>query len=63
MPGEKKRKLHKERSGQLRLGRVAAALQQDDERINAIFDIVIDEIGSGRVDKLSIKLHKGEDQQ
>ncbi|WP_010271962.1 hypothetical protein [Paenibacillus senegalensis] len=53
---EKKRKLHQERTAEQRLTRVAAALQHCDERIDWIFDTVLDEIDCGRVDELKMRL-------
>ncbi|OPA76252.1 hypothetical protein BVG16_18835 [Paenibacillus selenitireducens] len=57
----KKGKLQQERVDELRLARVADVLKQKDERIDAILDIVLDEIDAGRLDELDNKLRKGDE--
>lgn len=56
---EKKMKLQRERTDELRLARVAAVLQQNDEQIDSIIDIVLDELETGQLDDLSKKLREG----
>lgn len=56
---DKKRKLLKEKAAQHRLERIAAALQQNDERIDWIFDIVLAELDAGQVEELEMKLEMG----
>lgn len=54
----KKKQLEQEKRNQIRVTRMITILEQDDERIGDIFDLVIDELNSGRVDELSNKLKK-----
>ncbi|WP_446672405.1 XRE family transcriptional regulator [Paenibacillus wuxiensis] len=58
---EKKRQLQREQSNQIRLGRMAAALEQGDERVGAIFDVILDKLNAGQVDELSNKLQEGKE--
>lgn len=55
---EKKIKLQRERTDELRLARVSAVLQQNDERIDTIIDIVLDKLETGQLDDLCKKLEK-----
>ncbi|WP_019638877.1 helix-turn-helix domain-containing protein [Paenibacillus fonticola] len=57
---QSKVKLQRERTDELRLARVAAVLQQGDERTDAIIDFVLNELETGRLEDLSRKLQKGE---
>ncbi|MEF3353225.1 XRE family transcriptional regulator [Paenibacillus sp. GYB006] len=55
---EKKKQLEQEYRDQLRLTRMAAILEKGDERAGNIFDMVIEELESGRMDELFNKLRK-----
>lgn len=50
---EKIKKLEKERPRQIRIGRLASILQQENEQINKIIDAVLDQIESGKLEKLN----------
>lgn len=56
----KKLKLQQEREDELRLARIAVVLQQRDERIDALIDIVLDELEAGQIEDLRRKLQKGD---
>lgn len=60
---QKKLKLLKEREEQYRLTKVSAALQLNDKRINRILDYVMNELESGRVEELEMKLNIGEEKR
>ncbi|WP_342045416.1 XRE family transcriptional regulator [Bacillus sp. OTU530] len=45
-------RLQKERLKQIRIGRLAAILNLDDETVNTLIDTVLDEIESGNTEKL-----------
>jgi DNA-binding Xre family transcriptional regulator len=49
---EKLEKLKKERMKQIRIGRLASILHQDNEQVNKIIDAVLEHIESGNVEKL-----------
>lgn len=54
----KKKELEREKKNQIRLNRMAAILEQDDEQVGDIVDLIMDELDSGRINELSIKLMK-----
>lgn len=58
---EKKRQLQREQRNQIHLERVAAALEQGDDRVGAIFDAILDKLNAGRVDELFNKLQEGKE--
>ncbi|KJB85726.1 hypothetical protein AZ66_22920 [Paenibacillus sp. E194] len=58
---EKKWQLQREQGNQIRLDRVAAALEQEDDRVGAIFDVILDRLNAGQVDELFNKLQEGKE--
>ncbi|MCM3129579.1 helix-turn-helix domain-containing protein [Paenibacillus provencensis] len=54
----KKKELEREKKNQIRLNRMAAILEQDDERVGDIVDLIMDELDSGRINELTNKLMK-----
>jgi transcriptional regulator with XRE-family HTH domain len=50
---EKLQKLQKERIKQIRIGRLAAILQQDNEQLEKIIDAILDQIESGNLEMLN----------
>ncbi len=56
----KKTRLLKQKVDQERMDRVAALLQQEDERIGRILDIVLAELDEGQIEELGVKLKIGE---
>lgn len=58
---EKKRQLQREQRNQIRLERVAAALEQGDDRVGAIFDAILDKLNAGQVNELFNKLQEGKE--
>lgn len=54
----KKKELEREKKNQIRLNRMAAILEQEDERVGDIVDLVMDELDSGRINELTNKLMK-----
>lgn len=57
---EKKRELQREWIDELRLARIIAILQQEDERMDALLDLVLDELEAGNVESLSARILKGD---
>jgi transcriptional regulator with XRE-family HTH domain len=49
---EKMKKLQRERTKQIRIGRLASILNQEDEQIDRIIDAILDQIESGNLEKL-----------
>jgi transcriptional regulator with XRE-family HTH domain len=49
---EKMKKLLKERTKQIRIGRLASILQQENEQIDQIIDAILDQIEAGNLEKL-----------
>jgi transcriptional regulator with XRE-family HTH domain len=50
---EKLQKLQKERTKQIRIGRLAAILQQENDQLDKIIDTILDQIESGNIEKLN----------
>jgi transcriptional regulator with XRE-family HTH domain len=50
---EKMKKLQKERTKQIRIGRLASILHQENEQIDKIIDAVLEQIESGNFEKLT----------
>lgn len=50
---EKIQKLQKERTKQIRIGRLAAILHQGNEQVDKIIDAILDQIESGNLERLN----------
>ncbi|WP_425452316.1 XRE family transcriptional regulator [Paenibacillus sambharensis] len=55
----KKLRLRRELADQIRLEKVAAALEQGDERVGVIVDAILDGLKDGRVEELLNKVQEG----
>ncbi|OMC72415.1 hypothetical protein BK126_00160 [Paenibacillus sp. FSL H7-0326] len=54
----KKKELEREKKNQMRLNKMIAILEQDNEQVGEIVDLFLNEILSGKIEELSHKLKK-----